>query len=113
VLSVSVDSFDQEVLSSPVPVIVSFWAPWCGVCRTVEPVMKQLEAGLGTPLKLVKINADENLRLANCYRLTTLPTLLVFDQGQVIFRLDGLHQVIDLKATLNEQLSGVAIPKSA
>jgi thioredoxin 1 len=113
VLSVSVNSFDQEVLSSPVPVIVSFWAPWCGVCRTVEPVLRQLQAGSSIPLKLVKINADENLRLSNYYRLKTLPTLLVFDQGDVIFRLDGLHQVVDLEAALKEQFRGLSIPQSA
>ncbi|MEB3337534.1 MAG: thioredoxin domain-containing protein, partial [Leptolyngbyaceae bacterium] len=74
-------SFKQEVLDSSVPVLVNFWAPWCGICRLITPLLTRLQSEWGDHVKIVSINADESLKLASTYRLTTLPTLLVFESG--------------------------------
>jgi thioredoxin 1 len=97
VVTVSEKNFSQEVLASSIPVIVSFWAPWCSVCRIVNPFLQRLQAELETPVKIVSINADDNFRLSNSYRLTTLPTLLLFSEGNVIQRLDMFHSREELR----------------
>ncbi|MCS6812113.1 MAG: thioredoxin domain-containing protein [Cyanobacteria bacterium] len=101
VSDISDQTFIDEVLLSPVPVLVNFWAPWCGLCRLISPVLSSLEADMGGLMKLVDVNADENLKLANTYRLTTLPTLLLFDDGKLLYRIDSFHGRDDLRATLN------------
>jgi thioredoxin 1 len=88
VTTVNEKTFNHEVLGSSIPVLVSFWAPWCGVCRTVDPFLSKIQAQSDVQLKLVNINADENLKLATCYRLTTLPTVLLFDSGQLCCRFE-------------------------
>ncbi|WNZ22808.1 redoxin domain-containing protein [Leptolyngbya sp. NK1-12] len=87
-LAVNELTFKHEVLASSTPVLVSFWAPWCGVCRLVNPMLAELQTEWGGQIKLVSINADENLRLASAHKLTTLPTVMLFDQGKVLCRLD-------------------------
>lgn len=90
-LLISEVNFQQDVLDSPIPVLVNFWAPWCGVCKLINPSLDQLQTKLQTQLKIVSINADDNLRLANAYRLTTLPTLIVISQAKVCHRIEGFQ----------------------
>ncbi|NJO43259.1 MAG: redoxin domain-containing protein [Cyanobacteria bacterium CRU_2_1] len=90
-------TFNQEVLASSNPVLVSFWAPWCGVCRLVSPMLSELQTKWDGRIKLVSINADENLKLANAYKLTTLPTVMLFDQGNIHCRLEQFQNRDDLK----------------
>lgn len=97
VLTISEETFNQEVLSSTVPVLVNFWAPWCGLCRLVHPFLTKLQTDWGHQVKVVSINADENFKLANAYRLTTLPTILLFDGGRVLHRLDEFRSRDDLR----------------
>jgi len=87
-LAVNQLTFRSEVLESSKPVLVSFWAPWCGICRFTQPILSDLQAEWGDQVKLVNINADENLTLASSYRLTTLPTLMLFEQGELLCRLE-------------------------
>lgn len=96
--TISERNFSQEVLDSPLPVIVSFWAPWCGLCRLIDPLLSGLQSERGDQVKLVSINADENFKLANTYRLTNLPTLLLIQQGQVLCRFDQFSSHEDLRA---------------
>lgn len=102
VLSVSERTFTQEVLESPIPVLVNFWAPWCGLCRNIQPLLLQFQAHCGEPIKLVGVNADENFKLSNAYRLTTLPTLILIEEGTVRQRLDGFRGRDDLRLALEE-----------
>lgn len=100
-LTVNQATFSQEVLGSSVPVIVNFWAPWCGVCRLVGPMLSELKPQWGEHIKLVSINADENFRLSNTYKLKSLPTVLLIDQGDIHCRLDYFESRDDLQTAMN------------
>lgn len=100
VLSVSERTFTQEVLESPIPVLVHFWAPWCGLCRSIEPLLLQFQDQYQRQVKVVGVNADENFKLANSFRLTTLPTLILLDKGSPKHRWDSFHGYAELRAEL-------------
>ncbi|MEC4812758.1 MAG: thioredoxin domain-containing protein [Scytonema sp. PMC 1069.18] len=102
VLSVSERTFTQEVLESPIPVLVNFEAPWCGLCRIIQPLLLQFKAQCGDLIKLVDINADENFKLATTYKLKSLPTLLLIENGIVRQRLEGFRGREDLLLALEE-----------
>lgn len=80
--SVTDDTFQFEVLNSPTPVLVDFWAPWCGPCRMLAPVLEDLAQEMGSMVKIVKINIDENPTAAATYNVRTIPTMILFHQGQ-------------------------------
>ena len=120
VLSVSERTFTQEVLESPIPVLVNFEAPWCGLRRVIHPLLLQFQSQCGEEIKLVGVNADQNFKLSNTYRLKSLPTLLLIDQGVIKQRLEGFRSRDDLRLALEEiKLSCInnhhtlAIPKIA
>lgn len=103
-LVVTEETFEQEVLNALSPVIVNFWAPWCGVCRLVDPVLVRLQALAHDRIKCVTVNADQNFRLSNTYRLSTLPTLLIFNQGVVDERIEGFQGRDALESFLVQHL---------
>ncbi|OCQ93092.1 thiol reductase thioredoxin [Oscillatoriales cyanobacterium USR001] len=100
-LSVSERTFSQTVFESNTPVLVHFWAPWCGVCRVIDPLLNQFEESWAGQVKVVGINADSSLKLASTYKLTTLPTLILFDGGKVLFRFENFQGREDLRRTLD------------
>ncbi len=109
--SANEQAFAKEVLESSTPVLVNFWAPWCGLCRYIDPLLTRFQTEWGDQIKLVRINADESLRLVSNYRLTTLPTLLLFEGGQLRHRLDSFQGQEDLRAAIEKMM--VLYPYSA
>jgi thioredoxin 1 len=75
-------SFEQEVLQAETPVVVDFWAPWCGPCRAVEPVLRQLEEEYGQRVKFAKLDIDQNLQTASRYEVLSIPTTILFEGGE-------------------------------
>ena len=102
VLSVIEQTFTEEVLESPIPVLVNFWAPWCGLCRNIQPLLLQFKTHCDQPIKLVGVNADENFKLSNAYRVTNLPTLILIENGKVVKRIEEFHGRDDLRLALEE-----------
>jgi thioredoxin 1 len=102
VLSVSERTFTQEVLESPIPVLVNFEAPWCGLCRIIHPLLLQFQTQCDNGIKLVAVNADQNFKLSTTYRLKSLPTLLLIEKGMIRQRLEGFRSRDDLRLALEE-----------
>jgi len=88
-VSVTDATFKDEVLDSEVPVLVDFWAPWCGPCRMVAPVVEEIATEYDGKVKVVKVNTDENSAVASQYGIRSIPTLMIFKGGQKVDLLVG------------------------
>ena len=99
ILHITKENFDKEVLKSDVPVLDDFWADWCGPCKALGPILEEVESELAPGVKIAKINIDEQEELAAQFRVMSIPTLLLFKNGQPVEKSVGLiskDQVIEL-----------------
>ncbi|MGD1698998.1 thioredoxin [Dapis sp. BLCC M229] len=97
-------SFQEEVLNSELPVLVDFWAPWCGPCRMVGPVVEEIASQYEGQIKVVKLNTDENPNVASQYGIRSIPTLMIFKGGQRVDMVVGAVPKTTLAQTLEKQL---------
>jgi len=105
VTEVTDSNFQAEVIESDVPVLVDFWAPWCGPCRVVGPVVEQIADERGDALKVVKLNTDENPQTAASFEILSIPTLILFKGGQVAKKVIGAYPKAKLEAELEPVLA--------
>jgi thioredoxin 1 len=104
VKSITSNTFQQEVLNSTLPVLVDFWAPWCGPCRMVAPIVEAVANQLSGEVKVVKLNVDEHPEIASQYGIRSIPTLIVFNGGQVVDTVVGVVPQTTLISTLAKYL---------
>ncbi|HIB36259.1 thioredoxin [Mesonia sp.] len=90
----------QDIITQDVPVLVDFYADWCGPCKMLAPILKQVKAELGDDLKIVKIDVDKNQSLAAKYQVRGVPTMILFKQGNQVWRESGVLQAQDLVAII-------------
>ncbi len=93
-------NFEQEVLKSDQPVLVDFWAPWCGPCQMMGPILEELEKDLSGKVKIGKLNVDENQAVAGEYGVMSIPTLIIFKDGTIVKQFVG----VQAKEVLMEEL---------
>jgi thioredoxin 1 len=99
-LTLTVDNFEAEVLQSDVPVLVDFWAAWCGPCRIMNPIVEELAETFEGKAKIAKLNVDEQDALALQYHVMAIPTLIFFNQGERVETVEGVIAKDDLVAKL-------------
>ena len=96
------DNFDQEVLKSAQPVLVDFWAEWCGPCKMIAPLLNELATEYDGKAKIAKVNVDDSQNLAAQFNINSIPTLLFFKNGQVVDQVVGVKSKRDLKTKLDQ-----------
>ncbi|HEY4278115.1 MAG TPA: thioredoxin [Conexibacter sp.] len=99
------NNFQAEVIESDVPVLVDFWAPWCGPCRMVAPVLEEIAGEKGEALKIVKLNVDDNQQTAMNYEVLSIPTLILFKNGEIAKKVVGAYPKRKLEAELEPVLA--------
>lgn len=103
--SISDADFAQEVLSSPIPVVVDFWAPWCGPCKVMLPIVEELDAQYAGNVKFAKMNVDDNLDVPNQFGVMSLPTFVVFKDGKPVKSVVGSRSKEDMTAMIDAAIA--------
>ncbi len=98
--------FDDTVLKSAIPVLVDFWAPWCGPCRMVAPIVDELAGEYDGKVGFFKVNVDDNRKIANKYGVMSIPTLIIFKNGAPVGNIVGFRPKPELKKSLDAALAG-------
>jgi thioredoxin 1 len=101
--SVTDSTFEPEVIKDSQPVLVDFWAPWCGPCRAIAPVLEELAKEFENKVKIVKMNVDENPSTPSKYGIRAIPTLILFKNGDVVGQVTGAVSKSNLKEMINQK----------
>ncbi|WP_142416165.1 thioredoxin [Bartonella massiliensis] len=104
-IKVDKDSFESEVLTSSIPVVVDFWAEWCGPCKMIAPILDEISTEMQNQVKIAKVNIDENPELATQYGVRSIPTLLMFKNGNVSSNMVGATSKGRLSEWIKDGLS--------
>jgi thioredoxin 1 len=106
ILAISDAEFNEKALNAEKPVLVDFWAPWCGPCKAIAPMLDQIKVEKGDGVQFFKCNVDENPDTATRYGIKSIPTLLFFNQGELVDQIVGLTARNRIEDTLDKLLSG-------
>ncbi|NCC23837.1 MAG: thioredoxin [Deltaproteobacteria bacterium] len=101
---ISDNNFESEVLKNDLPVLVDFWAPWCGPCRAITPVVEELAQEYAGTVKIVKMNVDENPATPNRFGIRAIPTLILFKGGEVVEQVTGAVSKASLKQMISSKI---------
>ena len=104
VIEFNTDNFETEVVQSDVPVLVDFWAPWCGPCKMIGPIIEELAGEFDGKVKIGKVNVDNNQQLAANFGIKGIPTVMLFKGGETITSFVGVRPKEDLTAALNDAI---------
>lgn len=104
IIVISDSNFEQEVLQSDKPVLVDFWAQWCGPCRAVSPIMDELAEDYDGKAKVAKVNVDEQGEIANRYKIMSIPTVMVFKGGQMVEKMIGARSKSEYAGLIDKHL---------
>jgi thioredoxin 1 len=103
-IEINETNFEQEVLSSDKPVLVDFWAPWCGPCKMLAPVIEEISTEYNGKAKVFKVNTDENAALSEKFQITSIPCLILFKNGKVFQRIVGFRPKVDIQKIIDSAL---------
>ena len=101
--TIFMDNF-TDIINREQPTLVDFFATWCGPCKMMHPVLEQLKEELGDKIRILKLDVDKNEALSQQYRIQSVPTLMLFKKGEVVWRQSGAMRINDLRATLDPML---------
>ena len=99
------DSFDTEVIQSTLPVLVDFWAEWCGPCKMIAPTVEAIATEFANKIKVAKVNVDENNKIATSYNIRGIPTLMIFKNGKIVASKTGALTKAQLTDFVNANLT--------
>ena len=97
-------SFDEDVLNSNLPVLIDFWAEWCGPCKEVSPILEEISTEMSDSIKIVKVNIDENPNIPSQYGVQSIPTLIIFKKGEVVATKIGMSSKNELLSWINTSI---------